>query len=169
MKIIPTLVALTLFASPALAEYKYEEDRFTGIKTASYLQKEGGCEQTKGIQGKTEGCLFINSTENSKYPTIAVWKTNKGWELLHTAKRSGMAPAIITLTNGQVIRQSIPTKLTTRTGRGYVNEWVSLRLGGTNIPVSRIKTLEFQYGSAEFKVTPNKLAMCALTRAKTCS
>ena len=151
------------------SDYKFEVDRFDGTQTATYTQEGSGCQQTDGIKGRANACLFINSTESSAYPIIGVMKVNKGWELLHTADRSGSAPAIITLTNGQVIRQSIPARLRTNTiYGGTVSEWVNLDLGKTNIPVGRIKTLEFKYGSAEFKVVPNRKAICALQRAKTC-
>lgn len=164
-----TAAAVALLAAPARAGYKYEVDRFTGTKTASYRQRKTGCTQTKGIQGRADSCLFINSTESGLYPAVSIFKINPGWELLTTAPRKGDAPAIVTLTNGQVIRTKIPAELDTNTGYGgNVYEHVSLYLGKTDIPAGRIKTLEVQYGSAEFKITPGAQAICALKRAPSC-
>jgi hypothetical protein len=169
MKALIALASLALFATPVQATYEYEVDRFTGTKTATYTQYGDGCVQTKGLHGKAHGCLFINSTESAAYPVINVWKINPSWELLRTAQRSGSASAIVTMTNGQVVRTKIPTKLTTRVSRGSVSEWVSLRLGQTKLSINRIKVIEVQYGSAEFRITPNKQAMCALNRAEACN
>ena len=172
MKLITTIAAATTFAfaaTPAQADYKYKVDRFTGRQTASYTQEGAGCKQTEGIKGKANACLFMNSTENKRYPIIGVMKVNEGWELLHTARRKGNAPAIITLTNGKVIRKTIPASLDTSTLHGgIVSEWVNLRFGGTGVPVNQMRKIEVQYGSAEFEIIPNRKAICALKRAKTC-
>lgn len=149
--------------------FEYEVDRFTGTETSKHTQKGSGCVQTKGIKGKANLCLFMNSTESDRYPIVSIMKINNGWELLDTADRNGSAPAIVTLTNGQIIRTKIPATLSTSVGHGgSVYEWVQLALGKTDLPVNRIKKIEAQYGSAEFAVTPDRQAICVLNRAKSC-
>ena len=173
MKLSNAITALAFICcigntATAYASYKYEVDRFTGTETASYTQKGSGCTQTKGIQGRANLCLYINSTESDRYPIIAIMKINDNWELLDTAAREKDAPAIITLTNGQVLRTTIPAALQTDVGSGYVSEWVKLYLGDSDVPVGRVRTLEVQYGSAEFKLTPDNQATCALNFKKNC-
>ena len=151
----------------AQAEYNYKVDRFTDIKTAHYSQSDSGCKQTKGLSGSARSCIYINSTESKIYPAIAIMKVNDSWELLNF-RGIDKAPAIITLNNGKVIRTSIPAKLDTKTSRYGVFENVKLYFGETTIPVSQLKTIEVQYGSAEFKLTPNDKAICALKLASIC-
>ena len=64
-------------------KYKLEVDRFTDIKTSSYRaipNKE--CKLTKSLKSRIAGCLFINSTESSSYPSISIGTTSDGWDLL---------------------------------------------------------------------------------------
>ena len=165
---VAALCAVPSLSIPAHAEYEYEVDRFTGIQTASYWLEGSGCRQTKGIKGTAKTCLFINSTESAHYPRINVMKVNDGWELMSQGRKK-QAPAIVTMTNGTVKRMKLNADLDTSTlYGGSVAEWVGISLGSLASQVDQIKTIELQYGSAEFKITPNRQAKCALKRAKSC-
>ena len=145
--------------------FKYEVDRFTGVKSASYTTTSG-CRQTKGIKGSVHLCLFINSTESSRYPRLSVMKVNNGWDLLGT--RQSQAPAIVTYLNGSRRTMSLPTNMTTGVLHGgEVSEWVAIET--KSIPnQSQIKTIEWQYGSSEFSFSPDKTFHCVARLAKSC-
>ena len=161
------LAALAL-AGPVQAveqPYEYEVDRFDSTRTASYATA-AGCRQTKGLKGKARTCLFVNSTESARYPRLSVMKVNDGWELLHYDQAT--APAIVTYTDGTSKRLQLPTKLQTSTlYGGTVAEWVAIET--KTIPrQAQIKTIEWQYGSAEFSFTPDKRFACASRLAASC-
>lgn len=164
------LVAAIALTAPVQANYRnsgyeYKVDRFTGTKSASYTTTSG-CKQTSGIKGSAHLCLFINSTESSLYPSLAVMKVNDGWELLGT--RLDKAPTIVTYTNGSRKTMNLPASLTTSVlNGGDVAEWVTIKT--KTIPnQSQIKTIEWQYGSAEFSFAPTKKFHCVARLAKSC-
>jgi hypothetical protein len=170
-KALTTATALLFVGLPAFAgKYEYEVDRFDGTKTASFFQKGSGCTQTEGVKGHAEGCLFINSTESSAYPRISVQKVNKGWELLHYKSRKTI-PAIVTMTDGSVRRMNFSNAdlHTSTIYGGTVAEWVGFSIGSLANQIDKVRMIEVQYGSAEFKITPNKQARCAIKRLPTCN
>ena len=165
------VAATALLASQSAAQawqntpYKYEVDRFTGTKSASYTTT-ANCRQTKGVKGRAELCLVINSTESSFYPRLSVMKTNDGWDLLGTRQKS--APAIITYANGRKKKMSLPASLQTSVLRGGdVAEWVGIST--KSIPNQlQIKTIEWQYGSSEFSFSPDRKFHCVTRLASSC-
>jgi hypothetical protein len=168
-RIIASAVTLCCLSSPVAAfeqKYEFKADRFDGTKTVSYATASG-CRQTAGLKGSAKTCLVINSTESSRYPRLSVMKINDGWELLKLGRPSN-APVIVTYKNGSTKTYKLPAMLQTSVLHGSsVAEWVSIETK-TIANQANIAHIEWQYGSAEFKFTPDRRFRCVSRMATSC-
>ena len=155
--ILSFLLAGSNINANAGEKYKLEVDRFTDIKTSSYRaipNKE--CKLTKSLKSRISSCLFINSTESYRYPSISIGTLSDGWDLLSYSGRKN-SNAIVTFDDGTIKKMVIPAEYDGDSVYGStVLEWVTLILYDLKEDLANISKLEFQFGSSEYEWKPDK-------------
>ena len=144
--------------NPAIAgeKLKLEEDRFEKTKTGSYQSPRKECNITKSLKSRIGYCFLMDSTESTAYPILVIGTVAKGWEILNYDKDE--VPTIINYDNGKSETIRLPVKRGSGSviSGGSVIESITIYLEDIKRKLDKINSLEFQYGSVEYRWVNDK-------------